>query len=164
MVAPTMVAILLLLLRPLVVLEGVGGGDDCVGGRVMTLDEDEVGAMAGVEAAEEKGMWIVVVLDVPTADVLIADVPIADVVGLAVAGFDVALDAAFSPSSCEVVHKTEFCPFCSTILKSLLIIVGGVALEVLRSDTWKWHTQAFPSSRGTRAEPVVETDWLYAGQ
>ena len=86
------------------------------------------------------------------------------VVGPAVVGVDVVLYAEVSPPSCELVHNTGFCPLFITMLKSLLMNVGGVVLEVLRSDTSKWHTQAFPSSRGTKAEPVAETDWLYAGQ
>ena len=97
-------------------------------------------------------------------DVGVLDVLILDVVGLAVARLDVAPVAAVSPPSWELVHSTGFCPTSSAILKSLLMNVGIVALEVLRSDTSKWHTQAFPSSSGTRAEPVAETDWLYAGR
>lgn len=98
-----------------------------------------------------------------TEDVLIFDVLISDDVRLAVVGFDVALDAVVPPPSCELVHSTGVCPLFSTTLKLLLMKVGGVALEVLRSDTSKWHIQAFPSSRGTRMEPVAETEWLYAG-
>ncbi len=86
------------------------------------------------------------------------DVLILDVVGLAIAGLDVA--PAVSPPSWELVHNTGFCPTSSAILKLLLMNVGTVALEVLRSDTSKWQTQALPSSSGTRAEPVAATDWL----
>ncbi|KAL9070981.1 MAG: hypothetical protein Q9161_004481 [Pseudevernia consocians] len=156
-------AIFWLLLRPLVGLEGVGGVDDGVGVEVMALEiaigEDVVGAVVGVETAERRGMCVVVLEDAEGLDVLNIDA-----VGLAVVGFDVALVAAVSSPSWELVHRTGFCPTSSTMLKSLLMNVGGVALEVLRSDTSKWHTQAFPSSRGTRAEPVAETDWLYAGR
>ena len=91
-------------------------------------------------------------------DVEVLDVLILDVVGLAIAGLDVA--PAVSPPSWELVHNTGFCPTSSAILKSLLMNVGTVALEVLRSDTSKWQTQALPSSSGTRAEPVAATDWL----
>ena len=170
MVAPTIIATFWLLLRPLVVLEGVGEADGCVGGGMMALElvmvEDEVGAVVGVEAVEERGMWAVMAEDVVVLglipDVLTFDVLIVDVVGKVVAGFEVSLDAAVFPPSCELVHNTGFCLSFNTMLKSLLMNVGGVAREVRRSDTWKWHTQAFPSSRGTRAEPVAETDWLYA--
>lgn len=159
MVDPTIIAIFLLLLRPLVVLEGVGEADGCVGIGVMALElaivEDVVGAVVGVEVAEERGVWVVA-----TEDVVVLDVLDLDDVGLAAVGLDVALDAAVSPPACALVHKTGLCPTSNTILKSLLMNVGGVALEALRSDTSKWHTQAFPSSRGTRAEPVAETDWL----
>ena len=163
MVDPTMMAIFWLLLRPLVGLEGVGGIDDGVGVEVMALEiaigEDVVGAVVGVETAERRGMCVVVLEDAVGLDVLNIDA-----VGLAVVGFDVALVATVSSPSWELVHSTGFCPTSSTMLNSLLMNVGGVALEVLRSDTSKWHTQAFPSSRGTRAEPVAETDWLYAGR
>ena len=163
MVDPTMMAIFWLLLRPLVGLEGVGGVDDGVGVEVMALEiaigEDVVGAVVGVETAERRGMCVVVLEDAEGLDVLNIDA-----VGLAVVGFDVALVAAASSPSWGLVHRTGFCPTSSTMLNSLLMNVGGVALEVLRSDTSKWHTQAFPSSRGTRAEPVAETDWLYAGR
>lgn len=65
MVAPTMIAIFLLLLRALVVLEGVGEVvEDGVGVGVVALETavvgDEVGAVVGVgvgvTAAEERGM------------------------------------------------------------------------------------------------------------
>ena len=102
--------------------------------------------------------------DVLIIDVLVADMLIADDVELAVVGFDVALDAVVPPPFCELVHSTGVCPLFSTTLKLLLVKVGGVALELLRSDTSKWHIQAFPSSRGTRTEPDAETDWLYARQ
>lgn len=170
MVAPTVIATFWLLLRPLVVLEGGGEADDCVGGGMMALElvvvEGEVGAVVGVVAVEERGLWAVMAEDVVVLDlipdVLTFDVLIDDVMGKVVARFEVSLDAAVFLPSCELVHNTGFCPSFNTMLKSLLMNVGGVALEVRRSDSWKWHTQAFPSSRGTRAEPVVETDWLYA--
>ena len=160
-------AIFLLLLRPGVVVEGVGevgdGGGGVVGVEVAGLG-DVVGVVGRVEAvAEVRGMWGLVVEDVGVGvgvGVGVLDALIRVVVGPAVVGFDVALDAPVSPPSCESVHSTGFCPLFMTMLKSLLMNVGGVALEVLRSDTSKWHTQAFPSSRGTRAEPVAETDWL----
>lgn len=58
MVAPTIIAILWLLLRPLGGLEGVGEGDACVGVGMLVLelgvvDDNEAGAVVGVEAAEE---------------------------------------------------------------------------------------------------------------
>ena len=59
MVAPTIIAILWLLLRPLGELEGVGEGDACVAVGMMVLelgvvDDDEAGVVVvGVEAAEE---------------------------------------------------------------------------------------------------------------
>lgn len=160
MVDPTIIAIFLLLLRPLVGLEGVGEVDDCVGVGVVALElavvEDVVGAVVGVEVAEERGVWVVA-----TENVVVLDVLILDDEGLAAVGLDAALDAAVSPPACELVHNTGLWPTPNTILKSLLMNVGGVALEALRSDTSKWHTQAFSSSRGTRAEPVAGTDWLY---
>lgn len=163
MVAPTIMAIFWLLLRPFVVLEGVGWVDDGVGVEAMALEitigEDVVGAVVDVETAEERGTCVVVTEDAVGLDVLFTDA-----VGLAVVGFDVALVAAVSSPSCELVHSTGFCPTSSTMLKSLLMNVGGAALEALRSDTSKWHTQAFPSSRGTKAEPAAEMDWLYAGR
>lgn len=172
MVDPTIIATFWLLLRPLVVLEGVGEVDVCVGvegmALVLAVVEDVrggvVGGAVGADAIEERGMRVVVTEDVVVLDMLILDELILDAVALAVVEFDVALDAAASPPSCEWVHHTGFCPSFRTTLKSLLMNVGGVVLEVLRSDTWKWHVQAFPSSRGTRAEPVAETDRLYAGR
>lgn len=173
MVDPTMIAIFLLLLRPLVVLEGVGEVDGCVGVATMALElaivglavvKLEVGVLLGVEAAGGRVVGVVVTEEVVVLDVLILDELVPDVVGSAVVGLKVALDEAFPPPSCESVHSTGFCPSLSTILKSLLENVGGVVPEVLRSDTSKWHNQAFPSSRGTRAEPVANTDWLYAGR
>lgn len=156
MVDPTIIAIFSLLLRPPVVLEGEGEVDGFVGTGGVALEvavgEDAVGVGVRVEAGEERELGVVVTEGV---------VLIFDVLGLAVVGFDVALDAAFSPASCDSVHSTGFCPSSSTMLKSLLMNVGAVTLEGLRSDTWKWHVQAFPSSRGTRVEPVAETDWLY---
>ena len=59
MVAPTIIAISLLLLRPLEGLEGVGEGDACVGVGITALelgvvdDDDEAGVVLGVEAGEE---------------------------------------------------------------------------------------------------------------
>lgn len=162
MVDPTIIAIFSLLLRPPVELEGEGEVDGCVGIGGMALEvavgEDAVGVGVRVEAGEERELGVVV-----TGGVALLDVLIFDVLGLAVVRFDVALDAAFFPASCDSVHSTGFCPSSSTMLKSLLMNVGAVTLEGLRSDTWKWHVQAFPSSRGTRVEPVAETDWLYAG-
>ena len=161
MVDPTIIATFSLLLRPLGVFEGGGEGGGCVCVGVMALElagvEDEAGVVGGVDAAE--GMVVSVVM---TEDVVVLDVLVADVVRLVV-GVDAALDAAVPPPPCESVHNTGFCPACSTRLKSLLMNVGGVAPEVPRSDTSKWHTQAFPSSRGTRVEPVADTDSLYAG-
>lgn len=162
MVAPTIIAIFLLLLRPLGELEGVGEVDAWVGVGMMALEllvvgDDEVGAVVGVEKvageepAEESVAWGVV-----TENMLIADVA-----RLAVVGFDVALDAVVPPPSCELVYNTGVCPLFSTTLKLLLMKVGKDELEVLRSDTSKWHIQAFPSSRGTRMEPVAGTEWLY---
>ena len=118
------------------------------------------GAVVRLEAAEVRGVRVPVIEDVGAPDVLLIPV----VIGPAAAGVDVALDAEIRCPFCKFVHNTGFCPSCSTMLKSLLVNVGGVALEVLRSATSKWHTQAFPSSRGTRAEPVADTDWLYAGR
>ena len=169
-VAPTVIATFWLLLRPLVVLEGGGEAGGCVGGGMTALElvvvEGEVGAVMGVEAGEERGMWAVMAEDVVVldliADVLAFDVLLVGIVGKVVEGFEVSLDTVVSPPSCELVHNTGFCPLFNTMLKSLLMNVGGVVLEVRRSDSWKWHTQVFPSSRGTRAEPVAETDWLYA--
>lgn len=138
----------------------MGEVDDCVGVGMMALElaivEDVVGAVAEVGAAEERGTW--------PRDVVVLDVLLLDVMGLAVVELGIARDVAFSPPSCELVHSTGFFPSSSTILKSLLTNVGGVAPKVLRSDTSKWHTQAFPSSRGTRADPVAETESLYAAR
>ena len=163
MVDPTIIATFSLLLRPVGVFEGVGEPAGWVGVGVMALEvsgaEDEAGVVMGVDAAEGRG-WSVVMV---TEDVVVRDVLIADIVG-PVVGFDAALEAAVPPPSCGSVRNTGCCPACNPMLKSLLMNVGGVALEVPRSDTSKWHTQAFPSSRGTRVEPVGETDWLYAGR
>ncbi len=153
-VDPTIAAIFLLLLRPVDGLEGVGEVNDWVCGGVMALEVVGVGETEAVE----KGRMAVVL----TEDTVLLDVLVADVMGLAVAGFAVTLDAAVPPRPCESVHSMGICPSRSTMLKSLLMNVSGFALKLLKSDTSKWHNQAFPSSRGTRAEPVAETDWLYA--
>lgn len=77
MIDPTIIAIFLLLLRPLVVLEGVGGVDGCVGVGVVALElailEDVVGAVVGVEVAEERGVWVVATENVVVLDVLDLD-------------------------------------------------------------------------------------------
>lgn len=146
-------AVFWLLLRPVVVVDAVGEVGDGFG-----VGGDVVVGVSGVEVVEVVGMWGLVVEDVGALDAL---VPV--VGGPAVVGVDDAVDTALSPPSCELVHKTGFCPLLTTMLKSLLMKVGGVALEVRRSVTSKWHTQAFPSSRGTRAEPVADTERLYAG-
>lgn len=165
MVDPTIIAIFLLLLRPVDVLEleGVGEVDGCVGvgGRaleVAVVVEDEIEAVVGMEKVEEEGKWVVVNGGVVVLEMLLVGVLFADVVGLLVVGIDAALDATLPPPSCVLVHNTGFSPSFSTMLKSLLTNMGAFALEVLRSDTSKWHNQASPSSRGTRAEPVAETD------
>ena len=168
MVEPTIIATFLLLLRP---LEGLKGAeevvDDCLGVGVVVpklgVEAYEVGAVAGAELAEEIGMLVVLTDDAVVLDMLFIDEVLANAVGPSAVGCDAVLDTGVSPPCCESVHSTGFCPSCITMLKSLLMKVGGVALEVTRSDTWKWQTQAFPSSRGTRIEPVAETEWLYAG-
>ena len=163
MVDPTIIATFLLLLRPFDELVVVGELDEYVGVGVRALEpavvEDEVGTAGELDAAEKRGAWVVV-----REEVVVLDVLTADVVALVVAGSDAALDAASSPPVCESVHNLGSCPSSTTILKLLLMNVGGVALEALRSDTSKWHTQAFPSLRGTRCEPLAETDSLYAGR
>lgn len=160
MVEPTMMATFWLLLRPggeVGALEGVdedldGDGDVDAG----------IGAVVGGEGED---------VEVEVGDVGV--VVVGDEVGLdermldvveSVVEFAVAPDAAVPPLDFESVHKTGFCPLFRTMLKSLLMNVGGSALESWRSDTWKWHVQAFPSSRGTRDEPVAGIDWLYAGR
>ena len=161
-VDPTVIATLLLLLRPLDGREGVGEESDGVGvgggALEFVVEEGEGGKVVGVDAAEARGVGVAEV-----GDVVVFDVLVADVVGL-IMGFDAALDAAVPPSSGGSVHNKGFCPLYTTRLKSLLMNMSGVALEVPRSDTLKWHTQVFPSSRETRAEPVAGIDWLYAGR
>ena len=157
MVDPSIIAIFLLLLRPFHVLEGAGELDDCVGVGVMTLElataEGEVEAVMRLEVAGKRATSVVL-----PKDVLILDMLVADVVWLVVGTFEADFDTKFSPPSCELVQNTGFVPLFITMLKSLLINVGGVALNLLKSDTSKWHTHSFPSSRGTRAEPVAETE------
>lgn len=113
-----------------------------VGVGVMALKvsgaEDEAGVVMGVDAAEGRG-WSAVMV---TEDVVVRDVLIADIVG-PVVGSDAALEAAVPPPSCGSVRNTGCGPACDTMLKSLLMNVGGVALEVPGSDTSKWHT--YPS-------------------
>lgn len=143
--------------------EGVGEPAGWVGVGVMALEvsgvEDEAGVVIGVDAAEGTG-WSVVMV---TEDVVVPDVLITDIVG-PIIGSNTALKATVPPPTCGSVQNTGCGPACNTTLKSLLMNVGGVALEVPRSDTSKWHTQAFPSSRGRKVEPVGETDWLCAGR
>ena len=100
MVDPTIIATFLLLLRPFDVLVVVGGLDECVGVGVRALEpavvEDEVEPVGKADAAEKRGAWVVV-----TEEVVVLDVLTADIVELVVAGSDAALDATFSPPSCE---------------------------------------------------------------
>lgn len=143
-VEPIMTATFWLLLR---VARGVDDGGGGGGGGALRVEFRFEFAEGGTEVAEEEEEDL-----------------IADVVRLYMA-----LDTAGPPPPCALlVHKTGFGPSCRTMLKSLLVNVGGVGVlassaAAPRSDTWKWHTQAFPSLRGTRAEPVAETDRLYAG-
>ena len=157
MVDPTIMATFLLLLRLVDGLEGGGGLFDCVGVEIMALEVAVVGidveAAWGVEVMVEEGVLVVLADDVVALDKLIADV-----VGLVIWRFDNALDIANCLLSHELLHRTGCCPSLSTMLKSLLTNVGGVALAVLRSDNWKWHTHALPLSRGTRMEPDTATD------
>lgn len=101
MVEPTMIAVFWLLLRPLVVLGGEGVVDGGGGVGVVALELKVVGGVVvvrvGGEGDEEGELGVAV-----TGPVAL----IFDAVGLAVVGFDVALDALFSPPSCGLVHST----------------------------------------------------------
>ena len=74
---PTITATLLLLPRPLDGREGVGEGGDGVGFGVGALEfvveESEVGAVLGVDVAEERGVGVVEAGDVVVFDVLVAN-------------------------------------------------------------------------------------------
>lgn len=141
-------------------LKGVAEVGDCAGVEVTALElaiaEGDVGAVARVETAEERARLVVLIEDVVMLEILVVDV-----VGLVVGMFEAKLVIPFSLPSCKLVQNTGFVPSFSTMLKSLLRKVGGAAPDLLRSDTSKWHTHSFPSSRGTRAEPVADTDLLY---
>ena len=127
MMDPMIMATFLLLLRPLVALEGGGGAVALV----FVVVGDAGGAVVRLDDAVERGMWVE-----ETEEAVVFEVLFLGVVALA-EGVDGTPDAVDPPSFCGLVHSTGFCPSWSTMLKSLLANVGGALLVVLRSETSK---------------------------